>query len=175
MKRRPRVKVGSSGEQRGGFRGGFREMRIGDDWVHVGRERVHVPTSLTRYQVSLLAGLGTQQLVIAKILGINQATLVKHYKDEMEVGRARANMAVASRLFRTACGDSDKALAAQCFWLRTRGGPAFQIADRLEVSGLGGAPIQVKGSAGEQDLATQFFALLKRLERDDLETDPEAD
>jgi hypothetical protein len=55
-------------------------------------------------------------------------TLNRHYRDELDVGLAEANTAVAGNLFCIATGDGPGAVTAAIFWLKTRAG--WREADR---------------------------------------------
>lgn len=65
---------------------------------------------------------------VAAALGIEEKCLRRHYRDELDVGLAEANTAVAGNLFRIATGDGPGAVTAAIFWLKTRAG--WREADR---------------------------------------------
>jgi hypothetical protein len=65
-----------------------------------------------------LAGLGVPQDDIAKIVGCSPKTLRKRFRDELDRGAAEANAIVAGCLFAQAKAGS---IAAQIFWMKTRG------------------------------------------------------
>jgi hypothetical protein len=69
-------------------------------------------------RVRYLAGLGVSQDDIAKIIGCSAKTLRKRFRDELDRGAAEANASVAGYLFNSAKAGS---VAAQIFWLKTRG------------------------------------------------------
>lgn len=79
----------------------------------------HQPTDLTRKTVELHATVGTPQEQIAKILGISDRTLRKHYREELDLSVAKANATIGGALFNKAKGGDT---AAQIFWLKTRAG-----------------------------------------------------
>ena len=64
----------------------------------------HMPTDTTRMQAQIAAGYGLHQDQIGALLGIDDKTLRKHYREALDVGRAKAHLAVAATLY-------DKALA----------------------------------------------------------------
>lgn len=79
----------------------------------------HEPTQDKRELVKLHATIGTRQDVIADILGIDDKTLRKHYREELDQSAAQANAVIGGALFNKAkAGDT----AAQIFWMKTRAG-----------------------------------------------------
>lgn len=79
----------------------------------------HEATEKTQNQVFVMAAAGTKHDIIAKILQINQKTLKKHYKYQLDLGRAKANSLVVGALFNNAMSGN---VTAQIFWLKTRAG-----------------------------------------------------
>lgn len=77
----------------------------------------HKPTNDQRKLVELHATIGTQQEVIADIIGIDAKTLRKHYREELDQSMAKANAAVGGALFNKAKGGDT---AAMIFWMKTR-------------------------------------------------------
>ena len=69
-----------------------------------------------------MAGYGVPETDIARTIGIDTKTLRKHYRDELDTGHIRANMAVAQSLFRRATGNGPQSVTAAIFWLKTRAG-----------------------------------------------------
>jgi len=92
------------------------------------RGKQHVPTEASRLRVRDMTRRGATQPVVAAALGIEEKCLRRHYRDELDVGLAEANTAVAGNLFRIATGDGPGAVTAAIFWLKTRGG--WREADR---------------------------------------------
>jgi hypothetical protein len=79
----------------------------------------HEPSKESRQLVQLHTTIGTPQKVIADILGIDDKTLAKYYREELDQATARANAAVGGALFNKATkGDT----AAMIFWMKTRAG-----------------------------------------------------
>jgi hypothetical protein len=79
----------------------------------------HEPTDATRQTVQLHATVGTDQPTIARVLGIDPKTLRKHYRDELDISRAKANATIGGALFNKAKnGDT----AAMIFWMKTQAG-----------------------------------------------------
>lgn len=79
----------------------------------------HVPTDKTRAEVAALNSFGNTQEEIALYLGICVDTLAKYYRHELDTAVIRANANVARSLYNKAVNQDD--LAAQIFWLKTRG------------------------------------------------------
>jgi hypothetical protein len=82
----------------------------------VGR-RAHKPDPSQRRQVEALAAYGIPSDNISRIVGIDSKTLRKYYRDEHDLGEARANAQVAGFLFNSAKSGN---VSAQIFWLKTR-------------------------------------------------------
>lgn len=87
----------------------------------VGRPQ-YVPTDADRKQVELLSGIGVPIEQIGLIIGIDKKTVQKHYRDELDVGQAKAMSRVSKRLFEIATGDGRDSLSACIFWLKCRAG-----------------------------------------------------
>jgi hypothetical protein len=79
----------------------------------------HKPTIETRAQVKALARFGIRQDKIALFLGIAEKTLRKHYRAELDIASAEADLQVANALF-TNCLKGN--VAAQIFWTKARMG-----------------------------------------------------
>jgi hypothetical protein len=78
------------------------------------------PTEQQRRQVMTMVGLGIIQDDIARWLEIDDKTLRKHFRRELDTGATEANMRVASSLFQMAT--QDKVPAAAIFWMKARAG-----------------------------------------------------
>ena len=79
----------------------------------------HVPTEATRQTVQLHTMVGTTQSDIARVLGIDEKTLRKYYRDELDLAKAKANATIGGALFNKAkTGDT----AAMIFWMKTQAG-----------------------------------------------------
>lgn len=78
----------------------------------------HEPTEKTRSEVKLLTSFGNTQTQIATYLEIDDKTLRKYYRRELDTAAMEANAQVAKRLFQKAVINDD--LSAQIFWLKTR-------------------------------------------------------
>jgi hypothetical protein len=69
--------------------------------------------------VQLHATIGTAQSLIADILDIDDKTLRKHYRAELDHATAKANATIGGALFNKAKGGDT---AAMIFWMKTRAG-----------------------------------------------------
>lgn len=77
----------------------------------------HSPTKAQRELVSLHATMGTTQADIANLLEIDDKTLRKHYRKELDQSVAKANATIGGALFNKAkAGDT----TAMIFWMKTR-------------------------------------------------------
>ena len=93
----------------------------------------HAPTPATRELVARCSGLGLPHESIAHLVdGIDDKTLRKHYRAELDVGRAKAHLAVAATLYDKACsGDTGAMVWYTKCQMRWSPPPAL-----VEVSGL---------------------------------------
>jgi hypothetical protein len=78
------------------------------------------PTAEQRKMVSDMVAFGIPALNICGVLGISHPTLEKHFRDEIDNSKARANTKVAGMLFKAAVEKDDR--TAQIFWLKTQAG-----------------------------------------------------
>ena len=69
--------------------------------------------------VEALAIAGVTQRLIAQIVKISEPTLRKHFREELDTSKARANAVISQALFKNA---KDGNVAAQIFWLKTQAG-----------------------------------------------------
>lgn len=85
--------------------------------------RRHVPDDTSRRYVETAAGLGATQPDIAAIMKISVSSLLKHYRKELDVGVAKANLKVAGKLFSaaTAKEHTQANVTAAIFWMKSRG------------------------------------------------------
>jgi hypothetical protein len=82
----------------------------------------HVPTDEGRRLVEVLASCGVPHEEIGRIVGTSRRALGRHYRDQLAIGRVRANAKVAGNLFKLALGDGPGAVTACIFWLKCRAG-----------------------------------------------------
>ncbi|MGC9239873.1 MAG: hypothetical protein ACP5D5_09440 [Acidithiobacillus sp.] len=111
------------------------------------------PTEEQRKMVEMLSAMGVKHEDICKlILGstgnpIDDKTLRKHFREELDTAAVKANQKVAAALFRKATdpdGGSSSVTAA-IFWLKTRAG--WKETAGLEVSGPDGGPVPTQVTA----------------------------
>lgn len=79
--------------------------------------RAHQPDPAQRRQVEAMAAYGIPEPDISRVVGIDPKTLRKHYREELDLGEAKANAQVAGFLFNSAKNGN---VTAQIFWLKTR-------------------------------------------------------
>lgn len=91
----------------------------------------HEPTSEQRQLVQLHTTVGTTQETICRIVGIDLKTLRKHYRDELDLGKAKANAAIGGALFNKAKGGDTTAMI---FWMKTNAG--WKETTRHELDGV---------------------------------------
>jgi len=69
--------------------------------------------------VQLHTTVGTTQADIARVLDIDEKTLRKYYRDELDLAKAKANATIGGALFnRAKSGDT----SAMIFWMKTQAG-----------------------------------------------------
>ena len=86
------------------------------------RGTLHRPTSEQREMVEVLAGYGIPQLKIKDVVGVQIATLHKHYRAELDRGAAVVEAKLVGNLMRIASGSDGTALKAIMFSLNSRFG-----------------------------------------------------
>jgi hypothetical protein len=84
--------------------------------------RAHRPDETSRRQVEAMAGYGVREADIATVLEVDEKTLRKHYRSELDKGHIKATTKVAENLYRKATGEGREAVTAAIFWLKTRAG-----------------------------------------------------
>jgi hypothetical protein len=70
--------------------------------------------------IKRLSGLGTPHDQICAIVEISKPTLYKYYQEELNVGKAIANVKVTENLFKIATGTGRGNVTACIFWLKTQ-------------------------------------------------------
>lgn len=78
---------------------------------------LHKPDDKTRATVEAMVSYGIPHEDIAKVIGIDDKTLRKHYRLEIDTASAKANAQVAQRLYKKCMADDT---ASIIFWLKTR-------------------------------------------------------
>ena len=83
----------------------------------------HIPTDEQRRLVESTSGLGLPHEQIAMLVDIDDKTLRKHYRRELDVGKAKANSQIAKTLYQKAtAGDTTSLIwwtKAQMRWSET--------------------------------------------------------
>ena len=77
----------------------------------------HRATAGRKEMVEAMSAYGIPQQDIANVLKIDKKTLLKHYRDELDLAQAKANAAVAGKLYKKAMGGCTTSMI---FWLKTR-------------------------------------------------------
>ena len=124
-----------------------------------GRPR-HVPTQKDREIVSFASAIGTPQATIGRLIGISDHTIREHYRDELDLGMARANISVGRNLYRIATGNSPQAAPAGMFWMKTRAG--WKETVRQENTGADGGPIEFKGMSARERIESRLARIAER-------------
>ena len=91
--------------------------------------KAHEPTDTNKQLVKALSAYGAKHTDICARIGVNQDTLRKYYREELDFGAVEANAKVAETLYQLASGKamergatwSDVSRAAM-FWAKTRMG-----------------------------------------------------
>ena len=108
---------------------------------------LHQPTEKTRAEIIALRSYGVPIKEVASYIGIDDKTLYKYYRDELENSAIKANANVGKFLYQAASGQSlkDGATYSDCvraamFWAKTRMG--WKETNIQEVTGANGEAIQ---------------------------------
>ena len=80
------------------------------------------PTGKDRSAVQTMAAYGIPQPDIAAVVGCDEKTLRKHFRQELDTAATQANARVAAALFKKATSDGPSSVAAAIFWLKARAG-----------------------------------------------------
>jgi hypothetical protein len=81
------------------------------------RRHQRTPESVT--EVTAYATVGVPHHDIALLVHLSTKTLLKHYRKELDIGKARGNATISKRVFAMAAKGH---LGACCFWLKTQAG-----------------------------------------------------
>jgi hypothetical protein len=100
----------------------------------------HAPTDEQRRLVKTMAGLGTPQDDIARVVDISAVTLRQHYRRELDTAMAEANVRVAQSLFNMAV--NDKNTSAAIFWLKARAG--WRETAQLDLGAAAGIKVTIE-------------------------------
>ena len=80
---------------------------------------MHEPTDRQRAEAEAYAAVGVPHHDIAALLGMSTHTLLKHYKTELTIGKAKANAKVGKSLFQQA---TEGNTSAAIFWMKAQAG-----------------------------------------------------
>lgn len=111
------------------------ENSISDVKKNLGGRPKFEPTDEERKLVENLSGAGVPVKSIATLVrdGIDDKTLMKHFRRELDVGKARANATIGKTLFNQAVGGN---ISAAIFWAKSQmGWSEKQIIDHSFTSG----------------------------------------
>ncbi len=97
----------------------------------------HLPTEETRKLVENTSGLGLPHESIGVLVGIDDKTLRKYYRHELDTGKAKANGQIAKTLYNKATGGDTTALI---WWTKTQ--MKWSETIKQEVTGADGEPLQ---------------------------------
>jgi len=97
----------------------------------------HEPTDEKRKLVESTSGLGLPHEQIAILVGIDDKTLRKYYRTELDTGKAKANGQIAKTLFSKAVADDTTSLI---WWTKSQ--MRWSETVRQEVTGADGEPLQ---------------------------------
>jgi hypothetical protein len=104
----------------------------------------HQPTDKTRQMVQVLKANGNTHKVIAMVMGIDEKTMMKHYRSELDNGFDQVKSMVGAALVKASLGGN---IGAIRYWLACRGGPEWKQRASDEDGGntTGGATIVIRG------------------------------
>jgi len=104
----------------------------------------HKPTPETRKLVESSSGLGLPHESIGVLVGIDDKTLRKHYRTELDMGKAKANGLIAKTLFTKATSGDTTALI---WWTKTQMRWAETV--KQEITGAEGQDLVIKWATGK--------------------------
>ena len=96
----------------------------------------HKPNAETRRLVETSSGIGLPHEQIGMLLEIDDKTLRKHYRDELNKGKAKAHLKIAQTLFNKASGGDTTSLI---WWTKTQ--MKWSETIKQEVTGADGVPL----------------------------------
>jgi hypothetical protein len=99
-------------------------------------QEAHKPTEETRKMVESTSGLGLPHEQIAILVGIDDKTLRKYYRAELDMGKAKANGQIAKTLFSKAVGGDTTSLI---WWTKTQ--MRWSETIKQELTGEDGSPL----------------------------------
>jgi hypothetical protein len=128
----------------------------------------HQVTEETRKFVENAAGMGLPHEMIATLIGVkSDKTLRKKYRKQLDMGKAKANLQMATCCFQ---GGLKGNPALIIWWTKTQMG--WKETSGVELSGPNGKPVGI-AVAGEPELLGAYYDRLRRIAAD--RADPGAD
>ena len=107
---------------------------------------LHKPTEKTRAEIVALRSYGVPIKEVAAYIGIDDKTLYKYYRDELENSAIKANANVGKFLYQAASGQAlatgatySDCVRAAMFWAKTRMG--WKETNVQEHTGANGKPL----------------------------------
>ena len=100
-------------------------------------QEAHKPTDESRKMVESTSGLGLPHEQIAILVGIDDKTLRKYYRTELDTGKAKANGQIAKTLFSKAVAGDTTSLI---WWTKSQ--MRWSETVKNEVTGADGEPLQ---------------------------------
>jgi hypothetical protein len=116
----------------------------------------HRPTEVTRGQVEALAGFGVCHEEIGLVIGIDDKTLRKWYRHELDTGKAKANAKMAQNIFQKALGNGPQSGTLAIFWAKTQMG--WKEREVKEIVGADGGPIEMEFAAMDTESLREYLA-----------------
>jgi hypothetical protein len=85
---------------------------------------------------------------IAEVIGLSKGSLQTHFREELDLGRIRANFEIAKNLYKMATGPTNErtTLTAAIWWTKVRMG--WRTTARVENTGKDRGPIRTKRQRG---------------------------
>ena len=98
--------------------------------------REHEPTPETRKLVESSSGLGLPHESIAVLVGIDDKTLRKYYREELDIGKAKAHGQIAKTLYQKAVAGDTTSLI---WWTKSQ--MRWSETVKQELTGENGQPL----------------------------------
>lgn len=113
----------------------------------------YVPNDKDRKIVVLGSACGLTRKQLAEHVGVSEDTISKYYRDELENGRDKVTMQIASNLvgIATQSRDLKAANTAAIFWLKTRAGFSEKGPATAEVGIESLGPVRVTLKIGDRE------------------------
>jgi len=118
----------------------------------------HEPDDKSRATVEAMSSYGIPHEDIAKVIGIDDKTLRKYYRHELDVATAKANAQVAQRLYKKCMADDT---ASIIFWLKTRAKWAETMRQEMQALDKHGKPTDPVGAATDLEILKRYGIDLK--------------